>query len=72
MSSEPTTYDFHREHLMVPFVEPVKTTQPTAHDFVSARTTVNAPGNKIGDTQIYNGKEYCFDGKNWFPVSENS
>lgn len=66
-----STHDVINASLVVPYVEPVKATW-TTHDEITARYTVKAPRNKVGDTQIYNGKEYCFDGKKWFPVPENS
>jgi hypothetical protein len=60
-----STYEDHREHLIVPYTEPVKSTRPTTHDLITARHTVEAPRNAIGDVQTYAGRQYIFNGIEW-------
>jgi hypothetical protein len=63
-----STYDDHREHLIVQYTEPVQSTRPTTHDLATARVTVEAPPTAIGDTQIYAGKEFVYTGSKWIPL----
>ncbi len=42
----------------------------TTHDAVTLRHTVEAPRNKVGDSQIYGGEEWLFDGEKWFPAKD--
>jgi hypothetical protein len=42
----------------------------TTHDEITLRHTVEAPRNKIGDSQIFAGEEWLFDGKKWFPAKD--
>ena len=65
-----STYDDHREHLIVPYTEPVKSARPTSHDLITARVTVEAPPTRRGDVQIYNGREYVYTGTKWI-ILEN-
>jgi hypothetical protein len=60
-----STYDEHREHLIVQYTEPVKSARPTTHDQLTLRHTSEAPRNRRGDTQIFKGEEYIYDGDEW-------
>jgi hypothetical protein len=42
----------------------------TTHDMVTASVTVEAPRNKIGDSQKFSREEWLFDGKKWFPAKD--
>ena len=42
----------------------------TTHDLIAQRVTIEAPINQVGDTQIYNGEEWIFDGRKWFRAAE--
>lgn len=68
--SRPTTFDRHQEHLTVAYQEPAKTKAPTTHDLVSARLTVEAAPNKIGDRQVMGGQVYEYDGDKWIPIEQ--
>lgn len=59
-----STYDDHLD-LIVPYTEPVKSTRRTTFDLVTARHTVEAIPNAIGDTQTYAGRQYIFNGIEW-------
>lgn len=37
----------------------------TTHDAATARVTIEAPRNKVGDTQIHLGVQWTFDGEQW-------
>ena len=66
-----STYEDHLEHLIVPYTEPVQSKRSTTHDLVTARCTVEAPLNKVGDRQIYAGREYVFTGTKWIVLEDH-
>ncbi len=43
----------------------------TTHDEVTLRHTVEAPPNRRGDVQIYNGREYVYTGTKWIILEDN-
>jgi hypothetical protein len=42
----------------------------TTHDLVTASVTIEAPPTKVGDTQIYAGREFVFTGSKWIPLED--
>jgi hypothetical protein len=40
----------------------------TTHDMVTETVTVQAPRNRVGDTQVYGGTEYVYTGARWIPL----
>lgn len=42
----------------------------TTHDEITARHTVEARRPNVGDTQIYDGEEYCWDGSKWIVLKD--
>jgi hypothetical protein len=67
--SRPTTFDEHQKHLTVEYEEPATTSAPTTHDSISARLTVEAAPNQIGDRQVMSGQAYEYDGDKWVACS---
>jgi hypothetical protein len=65
-----STYDDHREHLIVQYTEPVKSTR-TTHDIAMERLTVEAPPTEIGQTQNYAGRDYIFTGSEWILLEDH-
>ncbi len=64
------TYDEHRQHLTVPHNPAPAAKTFTTFDAIMESLTVQAPANQIGDTQIHNGEEWVFDGREWFRAKD--
>ena len=60
-----STFNQHNEHLTVAYKEPAATSVPTTHDLASARLTVEAAPNGIGDRQVIGGQAFEYDGDKW-------
>ena len=60
-----STYDAIAESCKVEYNASPPAQTFTTHDMVTARVTYQAPRNKIGDRQIYAGREYVYDGNEW-------
>jgi hypothetical protein len=64
-----TSFDVHREHLTVPWTEPVPSSR-TTFDLANEQLTVEDRSVQIGDTQVHGGELFRYDGKRWISMGE--
>jgi hypothetical protein len=43
----------------------------TTHDAVTETVTIQAPRNRVGDTQVYAGREFVFTGTKWITLDND-
>jgi hypothetical protein len=43
----------------------------TTHDMVTETVTVQAPRNRVGDTQVYAGREFVYTGTKWITLDND-
>jgi hypothetical protein len=61
-----TTFDTIAASTSIPWVDPATLPKKiTTHDLITERVTIQAPRNKVGDTQVYGGQIYTWAGESW-------